>query len=167
MDKKGLAVDMTQNHLNRCGDDPDLRLKSTAFTRNRKLTAKRILMLLLQRLAYGLQLGTDKLFEHFEEETVSKQAFSKARANLNPELVRKTDIALENGEELKEVFGCSGSKRNAATALGSMAYGPLDQAIYDCQITPYAADERDLGGERSPGFLCRHLHRGVRYDLCR
>ena len=154
MDKKGLAVDMTQNHLNRCGDDPDLRLKSTAFTRNRKLTAKRILMLLLQRLAYGLQLGTDKLFEHFEEETVSKQAFSKARANLNPEFVRKfadgiaeihaqdpaapswngmrliaidgTDIALENSEELKEVFGCSGSKRNAATALGSMAYGPLD-----------------------------------------
>ncbi len=172
MDKKGLAVDMTQNHLNRCGDDPDLRLKNNAFTRKRKLTAKRILMLLLQRLSYSLQLGTDKLFEHFEEETVSKQAFSKARANLNPEFVRKfadgiaeihaqdpdapswngmrliaidgTDIALENSEELKEVFGCSGSKRNAATALGSMAYGPLDQAIYDCRIAPYAADERDL-----------------------
>ena len=23
-------------------------------------------------------------------------------------------------------------------------YGPLDQAIYDCRIAPYAADERDL-----------------------
>ena len=23
-------------------------------------------------------------------------------------------------------------------------YGPLDQAIYDCGIAPYAADERDL-----------------------
>lgn len=55
-----------------------------------------------------------------------------------------TDIALENTVELKEVFGCSGAKRNAATALGSMAYGPLDQAIYDCRIAPYAADERDL-----------------------
>lgn len=55
-----------------------------------------------------------------------------------------TDIALENSVELKEVFGCSGSKRNAATALGSMAYGPLDQSIYDCRIVPYAADERDL-----------------------
>ena len=172
MDKKGLAVDMTQKHLNHCGDDPDLRLKRNAFTRKRKLTAKRILMMLLQRLVYSLQLGTDKLFEYFEEESVSKQAFSKARANLNPEYVRKfadgiaeihaqdpnapswngmrliaidgTDIALENTVELKEVFGCSGAKRNAATALGSMAYGPLDQAIYDCRIAPYAADERDL-----------------------
>ena len=172
MDKKGLIVDMTQNHLNHCEVDPDLRLKSNAFTRKRKLTAKRILMLLLQRLAYSLQLGVDKLFEHYGEESVSKQAFSKARANLNPEFVRKfadgiaeihaqdpdapswkgmrliaidgTDIALENSAELKEKFGCSGSKRNAATALGSMAYGPLDQAIYDCRIAPYATDEREL-----------------------
>lgn len=172
MDKKGLAADMTQNHLNHCGNDPDLRLKSSAFTRKRKLTAKRILMILLHRLAYSLQLGMDSFFEHFEEEAVSKQAFSKARANLNPKFVRKfadgiaeihaqdpdapswcgmrliaidgTDIALENSAELKEVFGCSGPKRDAATALGSMAYGPLDQAIYDCQIAPYATDERDL-----------------------
>ena len=55
-----------------------------------------------------------------------------------------TDIALENSTELKRVFGCSGPKRNAATALGSLAYGPLDHAIYDCQIAPYATDERDL-----------------------
>ena len=154
MEKKVLVVDMTQNHLNHCVEDPDMRLKSSVFTRERKLTAKRILMLLLQRSAYSLQLGMDKLFEHFEEESVSKQAFSQARANLNPEFVRKfadgiaeihaqdpdapswngmrliaidgTDIALENSEELKEVFGCSGSRRNAATALGSIAYGPLD-----------------------------------------
>ena len=133
-------------------------------------------MLLLQRLAYSLQLGVDKLFEHYGEESVSKQAFSKARANLNPEFVRKfadgiaeihaqdpdapswkgmrliaidgTDIALENSAELKEKFGCSGSKRNAATALGSMAYGPLDQAIYDCRIAPYATDERQSAAVR-------------------
>ena len=55
-----------------------------------------------------------------------------------------TDIALENSAELKRVFGCSGPKRDAATALGSLAYGPLDHAIYDCQIAPYATDERDL-----------------------
>ena len=172
MDKKGFAADMTQYHLNHCGSDPDLRLKSSAFTRNRKLTAKWILLALLRRLAHGLQLGVDSVFEHFEEKSVSKQAFSKARANLNPEFVRKfadgiaeihaqdpdapswcgmrliaidgTDIALENSAELKKVFGCSGPKCDAATALGSIAYGPLDQAIYDCQIAPYATDERDL-----------------------
>ncbi len=55
-----------------------------------------------------------------------------------------TDIALENSKELKEVFGCSGPKKAAATALGSLAYGPLDHAVYDCQIAPYATDERDL-----------------------
>ena len=172
MDKKELVANMTQNYLDKCQNDPDLRLKSSAFTRNRKLTPKRMLMILLQRLVSSLQLGMDRFFEYFEEGTVSKQAFSQARANLNPEYVRKfadgiaeihaqdpdaptycgmrliaidgTDIALENSAELKEVFGCSGSKRNAATALGSMAYGPLDHAIYDCQIAPYAADERDL-----------------------
>ena len=98
--------------------------------------------------------------------------YSKARTNLNPAFVRKfadalaglhaqnsdaptwhgmrliaidgTDIALENSAELKRDFGCSGPKRDAATALGSLAYGPLDHAIYDCQIPPYATDEQDL-----------------------
>lgn len=172
MDKKDFVANMTQNYLDNCQNDPNLRLKSSAFTRKRKLTPKRMLMILLQRLVCSLQLGLDRFFEHIEEETVSKQAFSKARANLNPEYVRKfadgiaeihaqdpdapsycgmrliaidgTDIALENSAELKKAFGCSGSKRNAATALGSMAYGPLDHAIYDCQIAPYATDERDL-----------------------
>lgn len=172
MDKKGLVVDMTRDFLNTCGKDSDLRLKSTAFTRKRKLTAKRLLMVLLRRLAGGLQLGMDNLFEHFEEESISKQAFSKARANLNPKFVRKfadgiaeinardpdapswhgmrliaidgTDIALENSAELKKGFGCSGPKRDAATALGSLAFGPLDHAIYDCRIAPYATVERNL-----------------------
>lgn len=172
MDKKEQVANMTQHYLDNCQNDPDLRLKSSAFTRSRKLTPKRMLMILLQRLVCSLQLGMDRFFEYFEEGTVSKQAFSQARANLNPEYVRKfadgiaeihaqdpdaptycgmrliaidgTDIALENSAELKKVFGCSGPKRDAATALGSMAYGPLDHAIYDCQIAPYATNERDL-----------------------
>ncbi len=88
-----------------------------------------------------------------DETPVSKQALSKARMGLNPEFVRKfangiaeiqtqdanapsylgmrlividgTDIALENSDELKKSFVCSGPKRNAATALGSLAYGTL------------------------------------------
>lgn len=32
-----------------------------------------------------------------------------------------TDIALENSAKLKETFGCSGPKRDATTALGSLA----------------------------------------------
>lgn len=129
-------------------------------------------MILLHRLACSLQLGMDRFFKYLDEETVSNQAFSKARANLNQEYVRKfvdgiaeihaqapdtptycrmwliaidgTDIALENSAELKAAFGCSGPKCDAATALGSIAYDPLDQAIYDCRIVPYATAERDL-----------------------
>ena len=103
---------------------------------------------------------------------MSRQAFSKVRANLNPKYVRKfadetaeihaqnsdaptyagmrliaiggTDIALESSPALKGTFGCSGPKKDAATALGALAYAPLDHAIYGCQLAPYATDERDL-----------------------
>ena len=166
------VVDMSRELLHTCKNDPDLRLKESAFTRERKLGAERMLQMLLHRLSGPLQLELDAYCEFLETTPVSKQAFSKARANLNPAFVRKfadglaelhakdsdaptwcamrliaidgTDIALENSAELKRVFGCSGSKRDAATALGSLAYGPLDHAIYDCQIAPYATDERDL-----------------------
>ncbi len=163
---------VSRDLLEHCMTDPNLRLKDTAFTRQRKLGPQRLLLILLHRLAACLQLAIDTYFKSIKEEPVSKQAFSKARAGLNPEFVRKfadeiakvhakaedapsykgmrliaidgTDIALENSQELKEAFGCSGPKKDAATALGSLAYGPLDHAVYDCQIAPYATDERDL-----------------------
>ncbi len=172
MDKMMELAKVSRDLLEHCMTDPDLRLKKTAFTRQRKLGPRRMLMILLHRLAACLQLAIDTYFKFIEEEPVSKQAFSKARAGLNPEFVRKfadgiasvhardkdapsyqgmrliaidgTDIALENSPELKEAFGCSGRNKNAATALGSLAYGPLDHAVYDCQIAPYATDERDL-----------------------
>lgn len=109
-----------------------------------------------------LQLCLDDFFDEVEDPTVSKQAFSKARQQLNPNFVRKfadtsaeiaatddtcetykgmkiiaidgSDIAVENSDELKEAFGCSGSKKNAATALCSIAYAPFEQFIYDCQV---------------------------------
>ena len=170
--KTAAVVDLSRELLGACKNDPDLRLKESAFTRERKLGVERMLHMLLHRLAGPLQLELDAYCEYLETEPVSKQAFSKARANLNPAFIRKfadgiaeihardsdmpswngmrliaidgTDIALENSAELKRVFGCSGPKRDAATALGSLAYGPLDHAIYDCRIASYATDEREL-----------------------
>ena len=141
--KMTAAVDLSRELLYNCKNDPDLRLKETAFTRQRKLGAKRMIHMLLRRLAGPLQLELDAYCEFLETAPVSKQAFSKARANLNPAFVRKfadalaglhardgdaptwrgmrliaidgTDIALENSAELKRVFGCSGPKRNGAT----------------------------------------------------
>ena len=153
MSLKDVIFTMSHNLVETCESSEDLRLKKTAFTRKRKLGAKNILRILLQRLVDSLQLGIDAYYDHLLEDPVSKQAFSKARADLNPEYVRKfadgiseihaadtsaptyagmrliaidgTDIALENSPALKEAFGCSGPGKDAATALGSLAYGPL------------------------------------------
>lgn len=172
MSLKDVIFKMSRHLIEACESSDDLRLKKTAFTRERRLGAKNLLRILLQRLVASLQLGIDAYYDFLQEDPVSKQAFSKARANLNPEYVRKfadgiaeihaadvsaptyagmrliaidgTDIALENSPALKEAFGCSGPGKDAATALGSLAYGPLDHAIYDCQLAPYATDERSL-----------------------
>lgn len=151
MSLKNVTFKMSRDLLKFCENCPDLRLKSTAFTRKRRLDAKNLLRILLRRLADSLQLGIDAYYDVLQESPVSRQAFSKARANLNPEYVRKfadgiaelyaadpnaptyqgmrliaidgTDIALENRPALKQAFGCSGPKKDAATALGSDQYG--------------------------------------------
>ncbi len=79
---------VSRSLLDHCKADPDLRLKETAFTRQRKLGPQRLLLILLHRLAACLQLAIDTYFKSVEEDPVSKQAFSKARAGLNPEFVR-------------------------------------------------------------------------------
>ena len=170
--KLAMAIENTQKLIEICLDAPELRIDDKAFTRERSLGAKRILHLILHRIYHSLQLCLDKYFEGIDMLPVSKQAFSQARKYLNPEYVRGfvdmtselaaqdntmpnyngmrliaidgSDIALENTPELKETFGCSGPKNNAATALCSIAYGPLDHAIYDCRIDRYTADERSL-----------------------
>jgi len=172
MDKKAMTAEMPQGYLDNSKNDPSLHRKKRAFSQERKLGAKRLLMILLRRLASSLQLGLDHFYDFIEETPMSKQALSKARMRLNLEFVRKfadgiaeiqaqddnapsylgmrliaidgTNIALENSDELKKTFGCSGPKRDAATALGSLAYVPPDHVIYDCQIAPYATDEREL-----------------------
>jgi hypothetical protein len=173
--KLAMAIENTQKLIETCLDAPDLRIGDESFTRERSLGAKKILQLLLYRIYHSLQLCLDKYFGEIRAASVSKQAFSQARKHLNPEYVRGfvdmtselaaqdntmpsyngmrliaidgSDIALENTPELKEAFGCSGPKNDAATALCSIAYGPLDHVIYDCRIDRYATDERDLAKE--------------------
>lgn len=167
-----VIVTKTQNWIDKCLENAGLRLKDTAFMRTRKLSAKLMLYLILHRVYTSLQLELDDFYDGIDCAHVSKQAFSKARQQLNPEFVRgffdmtaeeaakdKTmptycgmrliaidgsDISLENAPELKQSFGCSGPKKDAATALCSTAYGPLDHIIYDCRIDSYIKDERDL-----------------------
>lgn len=167
--------------VRKCNESALLRLKENAFTRERKLGARRVLEMLLLRIYHSLQLSIDSYFEKLEEEPVTKQAFSQARKRLNPDYVRQfadmtsevaagdednityagmpliaiggSDIALENTAELKREFGCSGSKKSAATALASIAFDPFNNAIYDCRIDRYETDERTLAKEHVKRLL--------------
>jgi hypothetical protein len=109
----------------------------------------------------------------------TKQAFSKQRQFVNPEYIREyydetaeelllngdlitfkglhltavdgTRIACENTPELVGEFGCSGSNKDACTALASVAYDVIERVSFDCQIGSYSLSERDL--------LDKHLDR--------
>jgi hypothetical protein len=167
-----MAVERTGKMIEQCLQNIKLRLETNIFVRKRKLGAKRMLGIILSRIYKALQLELDDYYDELGENPVSRQAFSKARQLLNPECVREfydmtakigaeddtlacyrgmrliaidgSDIALENTPELKEKFGGSGPNKDAATALCSIAYGPLDHVIYDCRLDQYAKDERDL-----------------------
>ena len=128
-----------------------------------------------------LQMRLDIFFEEIghKEQTVSKQAFSKARAKLDPDIVKSSfeltartlascddlelwgdkyrlcaidgsDIALENEIPIIEHFGCSGSKKNAATAMASLCYDPLNNIIYDAGLYPYTQSEREAARTHIP-----------------
>ena len=151
------------------------RLTATAFTRERSLSCIRLTALILSGIRLPLQLALDEYFEAIrkEDETVSQQAASKARTNLNPDAFKHlfletvrimnsvdeqklwlgkyrlaaidgTDLALHNSEELKQFFGCAGRGSMAATAKCSMLYDPLNGIILDAVLAPYVTSERKL-----------------------
>jgi hypothetical protein len=187
--KLSMALTQTLKLIEECKRSEVLRLNEKAFRRERKLGASKMLHILLRKICSSLQLCLDSYFESIEESTVSKQAFSKARKQMNPEYVRGfadmtskiaaddetkstyngmyliaidgSDVALENTAELKESFGCSGGKNNSATGSYSIAFDPLNHAIYDCRIGRYRTDERDFAKEHvililfRKGFILR------------
>jgi hypothetical protein len=152
-----------------------------SFTRKRVLTIERMILIILRNNPMSLQVRLDDFFEEteHEEETVSKQAFSEARAKLDPEIVKSSfeltartlascddlelwkdkyrlcaidgsDIALENAVPIIEHFGCSGSKKNAATAMASLCFDALNNIIYDAGLYPYTQSEREAARVHIP-----------------
>jgi hypothetical protein len=146
----------------------------TSFTRIRKLTMARLITLIIRCSPYSLQIRLDDYFKEIgnKEEVVSKQAFSKARTNLDPEILKSSfeltartlsecedlelykgkfrlcafdgsDIALDNAAELLEHFGGSGRKKDCAMAMASLCYDPLNNIILDGGLYPYGTGERD------------------------
>lgn len=149
-----------------------------SFTRKRRLTAARLLTLILRCSPFSLQIRADDYYEKIGQkgETVSKQAFSKARTNLDPQIVKEafqltartmssaedltlyrnkyrlcaidgSYIVLDNADELLAHFGGSGSKKDCATALSSLCYDPLNDIILDGGLYPYGTGEREAARE--------------------
>ena len=143
------------------------------FTRRRALWLGRLLTIILRCSPYSLQIRLDDYFDEIghKEATVSKQALSKARGKLDPEIVKASftqtaqtlsscedlelyrgkyrlcaidgsDIILDNAKELLEYFGGSGSKSDCATALASLCFDPLNNTILDGGLYPYGTGER-------------------------
>jgi hypothetical protein len=139
-----------------------------------KLGAFNTVFLILRGMKNSLQSVLDEFFRDLckGEIMATKQAISKARQQVNPQFVREffdenvsivllddsletfkgkhvigidgCDIALENEEALIDEFGCSGSKKDACTALSSFACDVYSGVAYDCRIAPYAESERSL-----------------------
>ena len=61
-----------------------------SFTRKRRLTLGVILTIIIRCSPCGLQIRIDDYYTEMgkKEEVVSKQAFSKARGNLDPNIVK-------------------------------------------------------------------------------
>jgi len=143
------------------------------FTRRRALWLGRLLTIILRSSPYSLQIRLDDYFDEIghKEAVVSKQALSKARGKLDPDIVKASfvqtaqtlsscedlelyrgkyrlcaidgsDIILDNAEEILTYFGGSGSKRDCATALASLCYDPLNNMILDGGLYPYGTGER-------------------------
>ena len=163
-----------------CKENPAFRVPGheKSFTRDRKLTAERIVSMIIEPAKQSLQARLVEFGVKFMGgKHATKQAFSKQRQFVNPafirgiyeanveELVRDGElqtfkgmhlaavdgmrIACENTPELIAEFGCSGSNKDACTALASAAYDVMEHVSYDCQIGSYSLSERDL--------LDRHL----------
>lgn len=162
------------------------------FSRKRLLWLGRLLVLILRCSPYSLQIRLDDYYKEIGhvEETVSKQAFSKARTHLDPEIVRLSfietaqmmsscedlelyrgkyrlcaidgsDVILDNATELLTHFGGSGSNSDCATALASLCYDPLNNTILDGGLYPYGTSERDAARKHFENVQQLPLPRGV------
>jgi len=183
--KKGIGRrigEFIRNKVKRCKESLTLRTKGheQAFTRDRLLTAERIVSMIIEPAKQSLQARLKEFGEKFMDGIyTTKQAFSKQRQFVNPEYIREfydgsvellvregeietfkgmhligvdgSRIACENTPELIDEFGCSGPKKDACTALASVAYDLMAHVAYDCRIGSYSLSERAL--------LDKHLDR--------
>lgn len=151
------------------------RLNPNSFTRKRKLSFVDLIGIMLNFNNRTLQIEIDDYLEYVagtESLEISKQAFSKARQNLNPkvfsylsdELVKPfycdnkfsrvndfrvlavdgTSIELSNFQHLREHFGHVGNENQTVRAYASVLFDIANEVVIDSEISNYRTDERTL-----------------------
>ena len=164
-----------------------------SFTRKRSLTLNRIFTLILRCSPFSLQIKLDDFYEEIghKEDVVTKQALSKARTNLDPDIVKTSfemtakamsgcedlelykgrfrlcafdgsDIALDNSVDLYVHFGGAGRNADCAMALASLCYDPLNNTILDGGLYPYGTSEREAARNHFAAVNALPLPKGVR-----
>lgn len=146
------------------------------FSRDRKLSFINTFSLILRGTKKSLQANINSFLQEIklEQETYSKQAFSKGRQRINPEAFlelftlvtenyyntedfktlrgyRVTAVdgvyySLPNTDELFEVYGALHHKLGAlqVQAQGSCLYDVLNGVMMDVSLFPYEASERHI-----------------------
>ena len=184
-----ISVSKLRKSVKKCQSNEKLRVKGfpKAFTRKRRLSVIIIIIMIIRTINKSLQIMLDEITVENGVTNVSKQAFSQARQQINPEFIRElydenaeylageesvktwkgkrviaidgTTLAIENTPELKEYFGCSGRGEKSATARASLATDVFEGIAYDCRISPYKKSEVELADE--------HIKRLSEIGLCK
>lgn len=130
------------------------RIEEKAFTRTRKLTFKDLVLSILTRKGKTLTIELMEYMENMKKESISKQAYSKHRQKLKPEIfkvlndeyVKKiykqreinkygeylllgvdgTMIELPNSDELKEHYGLQLGQKGSVGRVRARGFGIYD-----------------------------------------
>ncbi|EMJ82898.1 hypothetical protein LEP1GSC016_4346 [Leptospira borgpetersenii serovar Hardjo-bovis str. Sponselee] len=84
-------------------------MKPSAFTRNRQLTLPRLLIAMINLLNKSLAVELYRYFKNLGKKAVTKQAFSFARENLNPQVFESLNEIFVNSY-YKNVTNCKTHK---------------------------------------------------------
>lgn len=170
------AIKMTYNKLHENEFKVGACMRKEDFTRNRKMDFTDFMLLILKGTKKSMQaIVNEGLKEfHMEQETYSKQAFSKGRQRINPEAflqlfnditesfyeddsfkrykgfrvmaIDGTKYNLPNTPELLEIYGSErySNDKIQVQAQGSCLYDVLNEVLMDIKISPFNTSEREL-----------------------
>jgi hypothetical protein len=151
----------------------ETRAKSTHFTRSGKISFQSLILFMLNYTKKSLQIELDGFFKMINDQTITKQAFSKARQKILPiAFIKLADtittwfygdddfktykgyrlmavdgsiLELNNSETLRQAFGyVENQKVKLARAKSSCLYDIENSMIVTSIIAHYKTSERDL-----------------------